>query len=112
MSRPLRFVPEEYTNWTDSCGRDIAVVEITTRTLLGMFLLKPTPQNRSLIVRVMAHVQQRLKFRIECHSLKKRPAPYSAPYSGEPLLGFTHLSVTFSDCLGQGAGKDLARRKP
>ena len=64
MSRPLRFIPDEYTNWTDSYGRDIAVVEITIRTLLGMFLLKPTPQNRSLIVGVMAHVQQRLKFDI------------------------------------------------
>jgi len=64
MSRPLRFIPDEYKNWTDSYGRDIAVVEITIRTLLGMFLLKPTPQNRSLIVGVMAHVQQRLKFDI------------------------------------------------
>ena len=63
MSRPLRFIPDEYKNWTDSYGRDIAVVEITIRTVLGMFLLKPTPQNRSIIVGVMAHVQQRLKFR-------------------------------------------------
>ena len=84
MSRPLRFVPEEYKNWTDSYGQEIAVVEITTRMLLGMFLLKPTPQNRSLIVRVMAHVQQRLKFRIECHSLKKRPAPHPASKSARP----------------------------
>ena len=64
MSRPLRFIPDEYRNWTDSYGRDIAVVEITIRTVLGMFLLKPTPQNRSIIVGVMAHVQQRLKFDI------------------------------------------------
>jgi hypothetical protein len=64
MSRPLRFVPEEYRNWTESYGQEIAVVEITIRTLLGMFFLTPTPQNRSLMVGVIAHVQQRLKFDI------------------------------------------------
>jgi hypothetical protein len=37
MSRALRFVPDEYKNWTDSYGRDIAVVEIIIRTVLGMF---------------------------------------------------------------------------
>ena len=70
MSRSLRFIPDEYKNWTDSHGRDIAVVEITIRTVLGMFLLKPTPQNRSIIAGVMAHVQRRLKFdiRIGCRT--------------------------------------------
>jgi len=60
MSRPLRFVPEESRNWTDSYGQEIAVVEITIRTLLGMFFLTPTPQNRSLMVGVMAHVPNRV----------------------------------------------------
>jgi hypothetical protein len=55
-------IPEEYTHWTDSHGRDVAVVEITIRIVLGMFLLKPTQKNRWLIVAVMAHVQQCLKF--------------------------------------------------
>ena len=29
MPRPLRFIPEDYRNWTDSYGRPIAVVEVT-----------------------------------------------------------------------------------
>ena len=48
----------------DSWGRRIAVVEVTIRTIQGMFLLKPTEKNRELIVGVMAHVQERLKFDI------------------------------------------------
>ena len=55
MSRPFRFIPDEYKNSTDSYGRDIAVVEITIRTVLRMFLLNPTPQNWSIIVGAMAH---------------------------------------------------------
>ncbi len=64
MPRPLRFIPEDYLNWTDSYGRPIAVVEVTIRTLLGMFLLKPTRQTRDLTVGIMAHVQESLKFDI------------------------------------------------
>ena len=64
MPRPLRFVPEEFRNWTNSQGRPIAVHEVTVRTILGMFLLKPTPANRELIVGVMAHVQERLQFEL------------------------------------------------
>jgi hypothetical protein len=42
MSRPFRFVPEEYTHWADSYGQEITVAEITIWTVFGMFLLKPT----------------------------------------------------------------------
>jgi hypothetical protein len=64
MSRPLRFIAEEYRNWTDAYGQETAVVEITIRIVLAMFLLKPTPQSRFLMVGVIAHVQRRLKFDI------------------------------------------------
>ena len=64
MSRPLRFIPDEYKGWVDSHGRDIAVVEITIGTVLGMIVLKPTPQNPSIITRIMTHLQRRLKFDI------------------------------------------------
>jgi hypothetical protein len=64
MSRPLDFVPEDYKNWPDSYGQEIAVLEITIRTVLGMFLLKPKLQNCSLIVGIMEDVQRPLKFDI------------------------------------------------
>jgi hypothetical protein len=43
MSRPLRVIPEEDKNWTDSYDQAIAVVEITIPTVLGMFLTTGSP---------------------------------------------------------------------
>ena len=45
MSRPLRFIPEE------------ALVEITTRTLQGRLLLKPSPELTDLILGVIGKAQ-------------------------------------------------------
>ena len=103
MSRPLRFVPEEYTNWTDSYGRDIAVVEITTRTLLGMFLLKPTPHNRSLIVGVMAHVQERLKFDVYGYAWLSNHGSYLVGVTGPK-----HQSAIMREIHGQLARESSA----
>ena len=103
MSRPLRFVPEEYRNWTDSYGQEIAVVEITTRTLLGMFLLKPTPQNRSIIVGVMAHVQRRLKFEIYGYAWLSNHGSYLVEVTGPE-----HQSAIMREIHGQLA-RELGR---
>ena len=103
MSRPLRFVPEEYTNWTDSYGQEIAVVEITIRTLLGMFLLKPTPQNRSLIVGVMAHVQERLKFDVYGYAWLSNHGSYLVGVTGPK-----HQSAIMREIHGQLA-RELGR---
>ena len=82
MPRPLRFIPEDYRNWTDSYGRPIAVVEVTIRTLLGMFLLKPTKQNRDLIIGVMAHVQSRLKFDVYAYAWLSNHGSYLIGVTG------------------------------
>ncbi len=82
MPRPLRFIPEDYLNWTDSYGRPIAVVEVTIRTLLGMFLLKPTRQTRDLTVGIMARVQERLKFDVYGYAWR-----CSEPGAGHLLSG-------------------------
>ena len=41
MSTPYRFIPEEAKRWKDKHGQPIAVVEVTIRTILGIYLLKP-----------------------------------------------------------------------
>jgi hypothetical protein len=49
MPSPLQFVPDSANKkWTDTKGRPIAIAEVTIRTVMGMFLLKPTAQNRDL----------------------------------------------------------------
>ena len=64
MSTPLRYIPEEAKVFTDTRGRPIAVVEVTIRTLLGIFLLKPTTRNTSLILGVLGRAQERLDFEL------------------------------------------------
>ena len=64
MSTPLRYVPEEAKLWKDVQGRAIAVVEMTIRTILGMFLLKPTPRNTSLILGVLGRAKKTLDFEL------------------------------------------------
>ena len=62
MPRPLRFIPDETKIWTDSYGRQVAVIEVTVRAKQSRYLLRPSPEVRDVVVGVMAHVQQRLKF--------------------------------------------------
>ena len=96
MARPLRFIPNEYLAWTDSYDRPIAVVEVTIRTILGMFLLTPTPKNKDLIVGVMAHVQERLKFDLYGYAWLSNHGSY--------LMGVTgpeHLAAIMREMHGQ-----------
>jgi hypothetical protein len=46
MAESLRFIPQQAKKWLDDRGRPIAVAEVTTRTIQGRFLLKPTLKNR------------------------------------------------------------------
>ncbi len=57
MPSPLQFVPDSAKKWTDAKGRPIAIAEVTIRTVMGMFLLKPTAQNRDLILGVLGRAQ-------------------------------------------------------
>ena len=64
MSTPLRYVPQEAMIWKDAKGRPTAVVEMTIRTIEGMFLLKPTTRNTSLILGVVGRAKERLDFEL------------------------------------------------
>ena len=64
MSTPLRFIPEEAKRWKDSEGRDIAVAEVTIKTILAMYLLRPTERNKSLIIGVIARAKAMLDFEL------------------------------------------------
>ena len=64
MSTPLRFIPDESKRFLDRHGLPIAVVEITIRTLMGVYLLKPTARNRNLILGVLGRAQERLDFEL------------------------------------------------
>ena len=57
MPSPLQVVPDSAKKWTDAKGRPIAIAEVTIRTVMGMFLLKPTAQNRDLILGVLGRTQ-------------------------------------------------------
>jgi hypothetical protein len=52
-----RYLPDYIKLWLDHRGRRIAIVEITLRTLLRMFLLRPTHQNTELIRGVIGRAQ-------------------------------------------------------
>lgn len=64
MAAPLRFIPEQAKKWLDRKGRPIAIVEVTTRTIQGRFLLKPTATNRSLILGVIGRAQRLYDFEL------------------------------------------------
>ena len=64
MPTPLRYIPEDAKLWRDAKGRPIAIVEITVRCLLGMYLLKPTERNTALIKGVLGRAQARLDFEL------------------------------------------------
>ncbi len=62
MPTPLRYVPQDAKIWKDGKGRPIAVVEMTIRTLLGLFLLKLTTRNASLILGVLGRAKEQHDF--------------------------------------------------
>ena len=64
MSTPLRFIPEEAKRWKDREGRDIAVAEVTIKTILAMYLLRPTERNKSLIIGVLTRAKAMLDFEL------------------------------------------------
>ena len=88
MSTPLRYVPQEAMIWKDAKGRPTAVVEMTIRTIEGMFLLKPTTRNTSLILGVLGRAKERLDFE---------------------LYGYAYLSNHGSLLLGVRSAQHLAR---
>ena len=64
MSTPYRFIPESAKRWRNKKDEPIAVVEVTIRTILGLFLLKPTSRNTSLILGVLGRAKQLLGFEL------------------------------------------------
>ena len=88
MPTPLRYVPQDAKIWKDGKGRPIAVVEMTIRTILGMFLLKPTARNTSLILGVLGRAKKTLDFE---------------------LYGYAYLSNHGSLLLGVRSAQHLAR---
>ncbi len=66
--RPLRYIPDSAKLWLDQKDRRVAIVEITARTILGTFLLKPTDRNRGLFLGVLGRAQQRLDFDIYAYA--------------------------------------------
>jgi len=64
MPTPLRFIPDEIKLWTDSKGRPIAIVEVTIRTVLGMFLLVPKPKHVRILLGVLGRALQTLDFEL------------------------------------------------
>ena len=88
MPTPLRYVPQDAKIWKDTKGRPIAVVEMTIRTILGLFLLKPTTRNTSLILGVLGRAKEQLDFE---------------------LYGYAYLSNHGSLLLGIRSAQHLAR---
>ena len=77
MPRPLRFVPEN------------AIVEITTRTLQGRLLLKPSPELNDLILGVIGKAQDRYGMVIHAFVVTSTHAHYIlSPTSAEQLARF------------------------
>jgi hypothetical protein len=88
MSTPYRFIPEEAKRWKNRQGQPIAVVEVTIRTILGIYLLKPTDQNTRLILGILGRAKALLGFE---------------------LYGYAYLSNHGSILLGVRDAEHLAR---
>ena len=64
MSSPRRFIPDALKLWTDLEERPIAVVEVTWRTICGLYLLAPTKRNTDLLLGVLGKAQDKYDFQI------------------------------------------------
>ena len=64
MPTQLRFIPDDIKLWSDSKGRPIAIVEVTIRTVLGMFLLVPKPKHVRIVLGVLGRALQTLDFEL------------------------------------------------
>ena len=57
-----RYLPDDIKRWLDHRGRRIAIVEITLRTILRKYLLRPTHRNTELIRGVIGRAQAKYDF--------------------------------------------------
>ncbi len=87
MSTPYRFIPEEAKRWTDHNGQPIAVVEVTIRTILGIYLLKPTLENTSLILGILGRAKALLPHLIRWQPHLIRWHPIFNWDNAVPVLG-------------------------
>ena len=76
MPKPLQYVPEDAKLWSDSKGRSMAIAEVTIRTIMRMFLLKPTTQNTTLILGVLGRAQERYDFEIYSYAFLSNHGSY------------------------------------
>jgi len=91
MSRPLRFIPEH------------SLVEITTRTLQGRLLLKPSPELNDLILGVIGKAQHDYKMVIHDFVVVSTHAHFLArPSSAQQLARFMQF-------LNANIAKEVAR---
>ena len=83
MPRPLRFVPEN------------GLVEITTRTLQGRLLLRPSPELNDLILGVIGRAQDRYGMVIHAFVVTSNHAHYIlSPTTAEQLARFMQFVNT------------------
>ncbi len=87
MPSPLQFVPDSAKKWTDAKGRPIAIAEVTIRTVMGMFLLKPTPQNRDLILGVLGRAQALYDFELYNYAFLSNHGSYLLGIRSAEQLG-------------------------
>lgn len=64
MGRRYNYVPDSAKRWTDRQGRPIAVVEITIRCVMGMFLLAPNQKNTRVLLGVLGRAVTELDFEL------------------------------------------------
>ena len=112
MPTPLRYVPQDAKIWKDGKGRPIAVVEMTIRTLLGLFLLKRTTRTASLIPGVLGRAKGQLDFELYGYAYLTdglftdngmfyvAPRPASSPHPAQFLTPGRGFSYHFSQKSG------------
>lgn len=64
MTTPLRYIPDEIKLWRDKEGRPIAIVEVTIRCIMGMFLLVPRPKHVRIVLGVLGRALSELDFEL------------------------------------------------
>ena len=64
MSTPLRYIPDAAKLWRNRHGEPIAIVEVTIRSIMGIFLLVPRRQHVSLLKGVIGRALATLDFEL------------------------------------------------
>ena len=97
MSTQPRYVPDEIKLWRDKKGRPVALVEITIRCIMGMFLLVPRREHVRIVLGVIGRAMAELDFDLYGYGFLSNHGSYIIAVRDEAhlaeIMEFIHSNI-------------------